>query len=88
VQAIELESYVTTADHKLLQSLTTQYGGSVYYPQSMEELSQVLLSDENIKPVMYQSMINQPLIHLRWIFFVFLLVLGLEWFMRRYLGGY
>jgi hypothetical protein len=88
VQATELESYVTTADHRLLQGLTAQYGGSVYYPQDLNTLTNALLADESIKPVLYQSVINQPLIHLRWIFFLFLLVLGVEWFVRRYLGGY
>ena len=88
VQAIELESYVTTADHKLLQSLTSQYGGAVYYPGSLEAMTDVLLADDRIKPVIFQSVVNQPLIHIRWIFFLFLTFLGLEWFVRRYLGGY
>ena len=88
VQAIELESYVTTADHKLLQSLTAEHGGEVFYPGSLEQMSSMLLADDRIKPLMYQSVMNQPLIYLRWIFFLFLIVLGLEWFMRRYLGGY
>ena len=88
VQQTQLESYITTADHQLLHALTAEYGGTVYYPNALDDLSTRLLSDEKIKPVMYQSVINQPLIHLRWIFFIFLLTLGLEWFIRRYLGGY
>jgi hypothetical protein len=88
VQAIELESYVTTADHQLLRSLSTQYGGAVYYPGSLSSMADTLLADERIKPVIYQSVINQPLVHLRWIFFLFLICLGAEWFIRRYLGGY
>lgn len=88
VQAIELESYVTTADHRLLKSLADQYGGDIYYPQALNSLADSLLADERIKPVIYQSVVNEPIIHLRWIFLFFLVLLGLEWFMRRYLGGY
>jgi hypothetical protein len=88
VQAIELESYVTTADHKLLHTLASQYNGAVYYPGDLASMSDMLLADETIKPVIYQSVINQPLIHLRWIFFLFLFFLGMEWLVRRYLGGY
>lgn len=88
VQATELESYVTTADHRLLQSLASAYGGAVYYPGEMDALTQHILSHDRIKPVLYSSSINQPLIHMRWLFFAFLVLLGLEWFVRRYLGGY
>jgi hypothetical protein len=68
--------------------LTSQSGGSVSYPGDLTALTETLLSHQQIKPVLYQSVINQPLIHMRWLFFVFLLCLGLEWFVRRYLGGY
>ena len=88
VQQTELESYVTTADHQLLQALAQQTHGHVYYPGQLSTLADSLLLNSSIKPVMYQSVINQPLIHLRWIFFLFLFLLGLEWFIRRYLGGY
>jgi hypothetical protein len=88
VQQTELENYATTADHRLLQTLTSQSGGSVSYPGDLTALTETLLSHQQIKPVLYQSVINQPLIHMRLLFFVFLLCLGLEWFVRRYLGGY
>src|SRR5690606_18983440 len=88
VQQTELESYVTTADHRLLQALTQDYGGQVYYPEALSALADTLLRNDRIKPVMFQSVTNQPLIHIRPIFFLFLLLLGLEWFIRRYLGGY
>jgi hypothetical protein len=88
VQQTELENYATTADHRLLQSLTSQSGGSVSYPGDLSALTETLLSHQQIKPVLYQSVINKPLIHMRWLFFVFLACLGLEWFVRRYLGGY
>ncbi|MDX1476373.1 MAG: hypothetical protein R3301_01665 [Saprospiraceae bacterium] len=88
VQPIQLESYVTTADHSLLHALSRKYGGDVYYPQDLAALGDRLLADDTIKPVLYQSARNQPLLHLKWLFLVLLGLLGLEWFMRRYFGGY
>lgn len=88
VREIQLESYVTTADHNLLYSLSSKYGGQVVYPSALNQLETQLLTSESLKPVIYQSVRNHPLLQLKWIFFVFLLLLGLEWFLRRYFGGY
>lgn len=88
VQPIQLESYVTTADHGLLHNLSEKYGGELYYPAELTRLSDQLLNDDRIKPVIYQSVRNRPLLHLRWLFAIFALLLGLEWFLRRYFGGY
>jgi len=88
VKEIQLESYTTAADHNMLYTLSAKYGGEVYYPASLDDLSAQLLSSDDLKPVIYQSVRNQPLLQIRWLFFGFLLLLTAEWFMRRYLGGY
>lgn len=88
VQPIQLESYVTTADHSLLQALSTKYGGEVYYPDATPTLTDQLTADVRIKPVLFQSARNQPLLQLKWLFFGLLALLGIEWFMRRFYGGY
>lgn len=88
VQEIQLENYVTTADHSLLFALADKYGGDVYYPGSMASLAETLNSDESLKPVIYQSVGSQPLLNFKWVFFMLLLLLSAEWFMRRFFGGY
>jgi hypothetical protein len=88
VKEIQLESYTTTADHNMLYTLSAKYGGEVVYPNSLDRLSEQLLSSNDLKPVIYQSVRNKPLLQIRWLFFGFLLLLTVEWFMRRYLGGY
>jgi len=88
VKEIQLESYATTADHSTLYTLSAKYGGEVYYPASLDHLSEQLLSSNDLKPVIYQSVRNRPLLQIRWLFFGFLILLTGEWFMRRFLGGY
>ena len=88
VQEIQLESYVTTANHGLLYALSEKYGGEVIYPGALATLGQDLLADESLKPVVYQSVGSQPLLNFKWVFFLLLLLLGAEWFMRRFFGGY
>ena len=88
VQEIQLESYITTADHSLLYAIAGRYGGEVYYPGETNRLMESLLGDEELRPVIYQSAQSSPLLHVKWIFFVFLAMLAVEWFMRRFFGGY
>jgi hypothetical protein len=88
VQAVQLEAMETTADHGLLRQLAGQYGGEMIYPAEMDALADKILNDENIKPVLYSSTHTRPLIHLKWLCLVLLGALCLEWFLRRYFGGY
>jgi len=88
VEAIQLEQYDLTARHGLLKELSEKYNGKMFYPATMQELSNVILSNETIKPVMYESSSTQSIINLKWIFFLLLALLSMEWFMRRYFGNY
>lgn len=88
VEAIQLEQYDLTARHGLLKELSEKYTGKMFYPQNMQELSNVILSNNAIKPVMYESSSTQSILNLKWIFFLLLALLSLEWFMRRYFGNY
>ncbi len=87
VQPIQLEVYETTADHAMLRRLSEAYGGAFFQPGQLSQIGQLLL-DKDIKPVVYASTRTRSVIHLKWIFFLLLAMLSLEWFFRRYYGGY
>ncbi|MGB3080477.1 MAG: hypothetical protein WBB31_15460 [Saprospiraceae bacterium] len=88
VQPIQLETLETTADHGLLRQLATMYGGSLVYADQISQLGDLILGDEHIKPILYSSTQTRPLIHLKWLCIILLAALSLEWFLRRYYGGY
>ena len=88
VQPVQLEALSSTADHGLLRQLAEQYGGKVVTPAQMETLGDDILQMNSIKPVLYSSTQTQPLIHLKWLCLILLAALSLEWFLRRYYGGY
>jgi hypothetical protein len=88
IQPVQLEALSSTADHGLLRQLAAQYGGRVVTPDKMNELGDDILKMDSIKPVLYSSTQTQPLIHLKWLCFILLAALSLEWFLRRYYGGY
>ncbi len=88
VQSIQLEVYETTANHRLLNLISTKNGGEVVYPENMEKLVEMINVKGLAKPMLYDTVKTQSLIHLKWIFFLLLLLLTAEWFMRRYFGAY
>jgi hypothetical protein len=77
-----------TADHQLLRLLAKQLGGEVVSPDSISTLNIKIASKNSIKPVVYSTTRTRPVIHQKWIFFALLSLLGLEWFFRKYFGGY
>ena len=88
VRPVQLEMYETTADHRILRLISEKHGASLVYPNELESLADSIASNETVKPVAYQSSVTKPLINLRWICLFLALLLGLEWFFRRYFGAY
>jgi hypothetical protein len=88
VQAIQLELFETSADHRLLNLLSSKNGGELVYPDNMDKLAELINAKGFAKPVLYDTVKTQSLIHLKWIFFLLLFLLSLEWFLRRYFGAY
>jgi len=88
VQPIQLESYAMTADHNLLKLLSEKYGGGLFYPDNISALATQLKEQETLKPVIYETTKTRPVINLKWLFFLLLFLLTMEWFLRRYFGAY
>ena len=88
VQPIQLESYETTADHGLLRLLSEKYGGQMVYPADVASIDGLIRERETVKPVIYETSQTRPVINLKWLFFALLGLLTVEWFFRRYFGGY
>ncbi len=88
VQPVQLESFQTTADHGLLRLLSEQYGGELVYPANLASIGEKLQTKKSVKPVIYQTTKTRSIINLKWIFFLLMGMLTLEWFMRRYHGSY
>jgi len=88
VQNIELEQYDLTARHGLLQLLSQKYGGKVFYPDALSELSLEIQNSNKIKPVAYYTNETKNILNYWWIFAGLILMLAIEWFIRRYYGAY
>ena len=88
VKPIQLEVFETTADHGLLRLLSEKYGGAMVYPSNIASVGTLIKAKETVKPTIYQTSKTRSLINLKWIFFALFGLLIIEWFLRRYFGGY
>lgn len=88
VVPLQLETVQTVANHRILYAMAQRYGGAVVPPSQIDSLLSYIQQQPNIKPVQYSSFKTQPLINLKWLFLFLLLFLAIEWFVRKFIGGY
>jgi hypothetical protein len=86
VLPLQVEFLQTTANHQLLNNLSTETNGKLFYPNQLQELEKSLKENESIKPLIYKQETVKSWINLKWIFFFILCLLSVEWFVRRWNG--
>ena len=87
VRAQNLEAQNLTADFGLLRSVAQQSGGKFYPATQINQLTADLQQVKAASLIHTEETFNQ-LINLKWVFFLLLALISVEWFMRKYLGGY
>ena len=87
VSALQVELINTVADHQMLFSLAKKHNGEMVYPNQLEKLVADLNKRDDIKSVSYTEKKLTDLINLKWIFFLLLTLLSIEWFMRKRNGS-
>ncbi|MFT5512722.1 MAG: hypothetical protein ACI8SE_001120 [Bacteroidia bacterium] len=88
VKAVQLENQNLTADHDLLRQMAKESGGQVFSKESWGELSETLLNLPNAASIVKENSRYKDLISQKWLFFLLMGMLSIEWFARRWLGGY
>lgn len=88
IKPVVSEFIQTTADHGLLRTLSGRSGGRMLYPAEIEKLPEMLSNMEDIKPISHSEVKLEDLISLPWIFFLILILLSMEWGLRKWQGSY
>ena len=88
VQEIFVETANLVANHDLLKSIAQTSGGKCFGRNELEKIVKEIKANDNIKPVAsyqkkYSMLLNSP-----WYFAAIILLLGIEWFLRKWHGGY
>ena len=87
VRNLQLEAINTTADHGLLRQLAQQTGGQFYNASQTDELVKTITTKPHPARLTSTEEMNE-LINWRWLFFVILLLVSVEWGLRKFYGGY
>lgn len=88
VSPLQLEEMRTRADYRVLYQLATQHNGSMHLLADMDKIADEIEAKNKLKPVLYDTFMTESAINLKWIFFLLLILISLEWGIRKYLGGY
>lgn len=88
VSPVNVESINTVADHNLLYRMASKHDGKMFYPNQTEEIVNEIKSREDIKSVSYHKMRYNDLVNLYWLLVLIIVLIGGEWFLRKYHGAY
>lgn len=88
VNALQMENTELTANHQMLFAMAQRTGGKMLYPAQMNLIVDDIKSKEDVKPVSYYHKKLLDFISLKWIFGLLVLLLSLEWFLRKRSGAY
>lgn len=87
IRNADLELSNTTADFGMLRDLARRSGGAFVTPASLQQFIQKLKTDRPADRLdSTEDMVE--LIYLKWLFFLIVVLLGAEWGLRKYHGGY
>ncbi|MFP5471179.1 MAG: hypothetical protein ACLGGV_06255 [Bacteroidia bacterium] len=88
VSKVRKEVLQTQANHYVLNQLSLNSDGRMYYKDQLDELEKELLNADNFPSVLRFEEATEPLLNLWWILFLIILLASSEWFLRKYFGGY
>jgi ribonuclease HIII len=83
-----VENINTLADHQLLYNIAQKHDGELLSPNELNKLIEKLNNRNDIKTISYSQNKLSELINLKWIFFLLLALMSLEWFIRKRNGAY
>jgi hypothetical protein len=82
----QIEEQFTSANLNKLQQLATKTGGKLFYKNQIDDLTNELLENKSFYTVQKSSVKQQNLIDWKWILFFVIILLTVEWFVRKYHG--
>lgn len=88
VIAVQAEVENTQANHAALSNLSKGTNAAMFSPNQMQELEQAIRKNNDIVTISYENKSMIELIRTLSVFVVFLILFGLEWFLRKYWGQF
>jgi hypothetical protein len=87
VEQLNIELMQTTANHQLLYNMANASGGQMVESKNLLSLIDLIPKNEKVKTISYEEKSYNALINLKWIFVLIILLLSIEWFLRKRNGA-
>jgi len=87
IKELQMEALNTTADFNLLRQLSKQSNGIFVGSQNLETLKNKLLTAQ-AQSIIHSSEDVSELINLKWLFYGLIILVSIEWFIRKFRGSY
>ena len=88
VREVNLELMQTRANHSMLNMLALKNGGEMFYYSEIDDLAETIKSNDEIVTKIYKEYRLLNIINVVYLFFIILLFASVEWFLRKFWGGY
>ena len=82
----ELQNLV--ANHGLLKQVANKHQGIFCYPNELQKIVEHLKKQSSSKPIIVSEKKVDPIINLPWILLLIVLIITIEWGLRKYFGAY
>jgi len=83
VNEVLSEKLGLTANHSLLRQMAQRSGGRFFKLADIANLETTLQNNPSIKPVTYTESVTSPLVDLKIFFWILLILLSVEWYIRK-----
>ena len=88
VSKIQIEGIETAANFQILSQMSSKTGGEFFLSGELDKLIDQLTQHNNLQSQQTEQQVYQEVLSLKWIFFILLFLLALEWFLRKFWGIY
>jgi hypothetical protein len=88
VKKINVETANLVADHQLLKNIANINHGKMYTPYQLEEIEKDIKNNKEIVSIVRYAKKHNSLLNSVLLLTTLLLLLGVEWFFRKWSGGY
>ncbi|MFW5792892.1 MAG: hypothetical protein ACOCWC_01310 [Bacteroidota bacterium] len=88
VAELNLEAINTVANHSIMYRIANESDAEMVYPDNMNELAESIKNRDDIRGLIYMHTDYSELINWKSLFFVILILLAVEWFIRKRSGNY
>lgn len=88
VEDVQLENLDSRANHTILNQIAENSNGKFYSIKNSDQLIKDIENRKDIVEMSYREASFNELVDYKWMFFLLVLIFGLEWFLRRWFGAY